>query len=825
MTFKRSADESRQNAESVSEDDYRLLIEATSQIIWIITGAGEVDCELPSWSAFTGQTFEELRGSGWLSAIHPDDRPHTSTDWSTAVATKSIYRTEHRVRRQDGEYLHMLARAVPITDMHGAVIKWVGAHTDISEQTRAHDIIAQLERFARSTIDSLSAHIAIVDDRGTILAVNKMWLRFGAANGAKGNVGVRANYLTVSDAAAGRGVVDAEAVARGIRAVLRGDQEEFSRKYACHSATEKRWFMVRVTRFADDGPVRAVIAHENITPAKLAEDALCQAKEEAEAANRAKSEFLANMSHEIRTPMNGILGMIELTLDTALSREQRDNLRIVKASADSLLHLINDILDFSKIEARKLDLAPTAFGLRDKLTETIKALGSSANAKGLELICDIEASVPDALIGDSLRLRQVVTNLVGNSIKFTERGEVAIRVDDTGDACQISNADRTQKDPRAASFILLHFQVSDTGIGIPANKQRVIFEEFAQADNSTTRKFGGTGLGLAISSRLISLMGGRIWLDSVVGAGSVFHFTVRMEKGSGSTLRPPLGQDNLEDVRVLIVDDNATNLKMLKEVLGNWRMRPTALGSGRSGMAAMETALACDDPFRIVLVDAHMPDLDGFAVAKAIKAHSESAVAVIMMLSSVDGTADAARCRELGNACYVRKPIGQSELLDAVVTALGMATPDALESSRDPRISGAPALHSLCILVADDNAVNQAVASAMLRKRGHSVLIAGNGRQALAILDSSKVDVVFMDIHMPEMDGLTATAAIREREKVTGHHLPVVALTANAIQGDRERFLAAGMDDYLSKPIRSKELDPILNNWMERLRATNNRES
>jgi two-component system, sensor histidine kinase and response regulator len=521
--------------------------------------------------------------------------------------------------------------------------------------------------------------------------------------------------------------------------------------------------------------------------------------------------------------MNGILGMTELTLDTDLSREQRANLVMVKASADSLLQLINDILDFSKIEARKLELDPTPFSLRDSLGATVKALELRANTKGLELICDVDAAVPDALVGDALRLRQIVTNLVGNAIKFTERGEVAIGVELMNEAhatMDIEGRDIDSSTLDRSSFVALHFQVRDTGIGIPTNKHKLIFEEFSQADNSTMRKCGGTGLGLAIASQLVALMGGRIWVESEVGAGSIFHFTTRFAKTVRAPAEPPRGGVDLKDVPVLVVDDNPTNLKMLQQVLSSWSMRPTAMSSGCSTVAAMKTALGGGVPFRLVLVEALMPDLDGFAVAELIKSDPDLAGTAIIMLSSGDRSGDAARCRELGIASYVLKPIGQSELLDAVMTALGAAPTEGLESSRDRRIDATPGPHSLRILVAEDNKVNQAVVSGMLRKRGHTVAVAGDGRHALAMLDTLPVDLVFMDIGMPEVDGFATTATIREQEKATGHHVPIVALTAHAMQGDRERFLEAGMDDYLSKPIQSRELDPILNSWVSKIHGT-----
>jgi signal transduction histidine kinase/CheY-like chemotaxis protein/HPt (histidine-containing phosphotransfer) domain-containing protein len=508
----------------------------------------------------------------------------------------------------------------------------------------------------------------------------------------------------------------------------------------------------------------------------------------AEEANRAKSEFLANMSHEIRTPLNGIIGMTELALDTPLSAEQREYLSIVKSSADALLIVLNDILDFSKIEMRKLELEHIPFSIRDHLAELLKPLALRADQKKLEVICHVLPDVAHVAVGDPGRLRQVIVNLVGNAIKFTERGQILVQVE-------------TQS--KDAAGMVLHYFVSDSGMGIPADKQQAIFEAFKQADGSTTRRFGGTGLGLAISSTLVELMGGRIWVESEPLEGSTFHFTVRL---GISAARPDPPAVNLTDLPVLVVDDNGVNLRILQELLIRWKMRPTLVDSGEAALRAVTAASERNEPFALILLDANMPVMDGFDVARRIGAMPNRHGAMIMMLSSSAHPDESEKCREVGIASHLTKPVDQRELLSAIGRLVARETgpraplPAAMMPAELPD-------RRLRVLLAEDNVVNQRLAATLLERRGHRVTIAGNGREALTAVNAQPFDVALMDVQMPDMGGFEATAAIRSLESERGApHLPIIAMTAHAMKGDRERCLAAGMDEYLTKPLDPRRL-------------------
>ena len=666
----------------------------------------------------------------------------------------------------------------------GRNIGRVWGFRDITARRRAEEAMAESEERYRMLFQRNLAGVYRVSLAGRILDCNEACARIFGYSTPQELVGRNASDLYTSPSAR-----------EGFTSSLKtqGALSDFEHCLLKRDGTPV-WVLETAT-LIKDGEELIEGTMIDITARKQGEAELQKAKEVAESASRAKSEFLANMSHEIRTPMNGILGMTELALSTDLTGEQREFLSMVKTSADSLLTVINEVLDFSKIEAGRLDFDLIEFNLRDSLEEDVRMFAFPADRKGIELICDVAPEVPDVVVGDPTRLRQIIVNLLSNALKFTEQGEILLRVE--GDS---SNDDE----------YVLHFAVRDTGIGIPWDKQQFIFEAFAQVDSSTTRRFGGTGLGLTISARLVSMMHGRIWVESELGKGSTFHFTARFGRAHGSVTPKKTSSVTLHGVAVLVVDDNATNRRVMDETLSFWGMKTCLAADGFQAMMALRHAQEGGYPIPLVLTDAHMPMMDGFRLAEEIKRDPRLASTLVTTVTSGGQVGDAARCRELGIAAYLTKPVRQADLLEAIVSVLGSRVPTEESAPLVTRHSLRENRRGMEILVVEDNIVNQRLAEHLLRNKGHIVTIANNGLEALEVLERKHFDLALVDVQMPEMDGLQLTAAVRDKETRTGEHLPIIAMTAYAMKGDRERCLEAGMDGYVPKPINSKQLFELI---------------
>jgi PAS domain S-box-containing protein len=726
------------------------------------------------------------------------------------TSTGQVFETVEEHQKDTGEMIYVHVLKSPVYDARGQIIGVQAIFWDVTEKRRAEESLAQERRLLTSLMDNVPDSIYFKDRASRFLRINQaMARRFGLTEVSQAIGKTDFDFFRAEHAQA---AFDDEqrVMATGEPIVGKVEREAWADGRSGWVSTTK--MPLRDMRGQIVGTFGV---SRDITDRKRIEEALQQAKDAAEAASRAKSDFLANMSHEIRTPMNAIIGMTELALNTDLNQQQREYISLAKDSADALLQILNDILDFSKIEAGKLELEEIAFPLRDRLGHTLDTLAIRAEQKGLELACRIHPDVPDNLIGDPGRLRQIIVNLVGNAIKFTERGEVVVEVSNEPDQeseQSIKRHDGSQAAlPRAAeaagrrASIGLHFVVRDTGIGIPAHQQELIFQAFAQADSSTTRRFGGTGLGLTISTQLVQLMGGRIWVSSVPGEGSEFHFLARFGvQNQVLSMVAPAEMPRLDDLRVLIVDDNATNRQILSELLRNWRMRPSEATSGTEALAALAEARLCGDPFQLALLDGMMPEMDGFQLAEAMG--SQPGVCTLLMLSSADQVDATERCRRLGVSAYLTKPVKQSSLFDAIVDCLVCRAKVQRQEERGEGTAECAPRRSLKVLLAEDSAVNQKLAVSLLQRAGHEVVVASNGREAVAAAERESFDVILMDVQMPEMDGFEATRRIRKREQQSESHTPIIAVTAHAMKGDRERCLAAGMDSYLPKPIRPAEL-------------------
>jgi two-component system sensor histidine kinase/response regulator len=642
--------------------------------------------------------------------------------------------------------------------------------------------------------DALLIREFLADARQAVFEVEHFdWLSAALARLAQGGIDVVLLDLQLPDS---RGLDTFRAVQNSSPAVpvvvLSGFEDETTALTAVQEGAQDYLVKGQVGTAVLERAVRYSIERGRTSRALAEKNAeLARARDAAEAASRAKSAFLASMSHEIRTPMNAIIGMTDFVLETALAPLQREYLKIVQESAESLLALINDILDFSKIEAGKFEIEEVEFSLRDSIGCTLKSLAVQAHRKGLELISDIDASVPDRVVADPTRLRQVLVNLVGNAIKFTSGGEVLVRV---------------HPESREGDEMLIHVAVSDTGIGIPQARREKLFQAFEQVDNSMSRKYGGTGLGLAISARLVELMGGRIWFDSQSGQGSTFHFTARIRLADGSAPGFAHETSGLRGARALVVEDNATYRRALVEMLASWEMDVRAVSGAEPALEMLGAQAGPADAFAVALIDADMPGIDGFDLARNIKSRfSDRTAHMVMMLTSGDRSGDVSRCEQLGLDAYLMKPINQSELFDTLAEVLGCGTAPATEAE-SAAATAAIEPSGLRVLLAEDSLYNQKLAVALLERKGHHVVVANNGTEAVGLARAQPFDLVLMDIQMPEMDGLEATRAIRQHEASSGRRLPIVAMTAQAMKGDRERCLEAGMDDYLTKPVRATQL-------------------
>jgi len=766
----------------------RALIECNPLALVILDPQSRiVDCN-PAFENLFQYSRDEVVGKSVDELIVPEDQRSVAIQMSEQARAGVLVKAELQRKRKDGTRVDVSVHGVEVV-IDGKQAGICAVYEDIGERKKAAEAVADSELKYRTLFNRVIDPIFIYD---------RETKKFLDCNEAVPRVyGYSRDELLSMSPFDLHPPEDHEHVGRYI------DESNIDLPHAyTHFTKDGRRMDVEILSDEIDYLERPawISIVRDVSEQKQFEETLKQSKLEAESAIRAKSEFLANMSHEIRTPMNAILGMTRLVLDTELDEEQREYLQMVNDSGHSLLWLLNDILDYSKIEAGKLDLDPIDFSLRDCLNNTMRALMFEGEEKSLELIVDVPADVPDALIGDPGRVRQIVTNLVGNSIKFTPEGEIVVAV-----------SVESQDDEEA----LLHFRVRDTGIGISPEKQELIFESFSQADASTTREYGGTGLGLTITAQLVAMMGGFIWVESEMGEGSTFHFDCRFglqEHPAGGV--SPVDRDAVRGMKVLVVDDNETNRRILVEILSSWGMSEVAVEDAASAVADMRRAHQEGCPYELVLTDANMPGVSGFGLVEMINEDTDLAGVTVMMLSSAGQRGDGARCRDLSISAYLPRPVSQSELWDAIATVLASKSgSDGVPLPLVTRHSLREARKQLNVLLADDNVVNQRLAVRLLEKRGHRVEVAGTGAEAIDLLDSKgPFDLVIMDVQMPDMDGLEATRAIRDAESGQQRHIPIIGVTAHALQGDRERCLEAGMDDYLSKPFRARELFEAVEN-------------
>jgi PAS domain S-box-containing protein len=775
-----------------SNDLVTLILDSAPEAIYGIDAKGNCTFCNGSFLRWLGyKSAEDVLGKNTHELIH-----HTRANGQAYPANECrIYKAseagvathveDELIWRKDGTSFPVEYWTHPIL-RRGKLIGSVVTFQDITVRKKVEAALRNSEQRFRGVFDGAQIGIAVSELDGGKLAANRAYQQM---------LGCTEEELTDTS------IFD-QLTHPEERAEARKRFEEMLNGKRDHVFTERRYVLrdgktvwanleISMLKDAEGKPQFVLGTAVDVTEQKRAEIELKKAKEIAESANEAKSLFLATMSHEIRTPMNGILGMTELVLDTELTEEQREHLGLVKFSAESLMSIINDILDFSKIEAGKLELETIPFDLRESMGDAMKALSFRAHQKGLELVYEVEPEVPEALMGDPGRIRQILINLIGNAIKFTAKGEVVVTVHEEGEQ---------------EGGTLLHFAVRDTGVGVPIDKQERIFEAFSQADGTMARKYGGTGLGLTICKRLVEMMKGSLWMESEFGKGSTFHFVIRLGlQEKRETRSTPLEMEQLRDVRVLVVDDNFANRRLLEGMLSRWGMRPILAESGPEGLTKLEAAKRADETFALILLDGQMPGMDGFSMAARIRDEVSASGTKMMMLTSAGDLGDGQRCRENGISAYLMKPVRQKELLGAIC-ALLKEEPEKAARELVTRHSLRESRARARVLLVEDNMVNQKLALRLLEKRGFEVRIAGDGEIALKELERGTFQLVLMDMQMPNMDGFEATAAIRKKEETTGGHIPIIAMTAHALKTDEERCIAAGMDAYIAKPIRTDEL-------------------
>ncbi|MBI4756341.1 MAG: PAS domain S-box protein [Betaproteobacteria bacterium] len=786
--YLRDISETRRAREALaaSEQRHRSVVENLSEVVFQTDAEGRWTYLNPAWTEATSYRIDECLGRPAMEFLFQEDR-RAFNDHIQALATERSHavQTEVRFVAKDGQQRWAQVFVRPLMDGSGQVAGFAGSCADITERRRAEEQLRDQLRFVQDLVEVIPNPLYMKDTQGRYVGFNKAWESFFHIS-RQDWLGKTAFDVLPADQAHWHRERDQALLAGGgvqmlevrITDGLGEDHEVMLNKAALSRA---------------DGSIAGIIGVvTDISERKRAEDELLRAKDAAEAANRAKSDFLANMSHEIRTPMNAIIGMTDLAMDTELSGEQREYLSLVKSSADVLLTIINEILDFSKIEAVQLEFEDIPFSLRDSVSMAAKTLAQRAADKGLKLDWHVAPEIADPLRGDPHRLRQVLMNLLGNAVKFTERGKIAVTV--------VARSGT----PGTAE---LEFAISDTGIGISPAKQHLIFDAFSQADTSTTRRYGGTGLGLAICTRLVARMGGRMWVESQPGKGSTFRFTARFGLASAPEVqRIPAG--SLADVAALLVDDNAPRRQQLAEMLSQWGMNPVPVGGFEGALESFRESAAEGTPFPLVLVNNSIGDSEGFALVAKLRELPHGAEARVIMLASAGERGDGARCRELGIPAYLTKPLDQSDLHDALTLALGTQAgeDEALITHHSLRETRS----HMSLLLVEDNEVNQTLARRMLEKLGHRVTLAKNGAEAVAAATHEHFNAILMDVQMPLMGGFEATERIRRMEAATARHTPIIAMTANAIHGDREKCLDAGMDDYVSKPVQPPALKAAL---------------